>query len=333
MGAMRGRKLKAGFVRFVFLGLVGGLAAAAALVGCSAAPDFSSAPPVLASGVDPEAWVLVGAGPYLSGQFQTPKTLDEAFEIMVTPVTNAQYARYLNTALAAGKIEVAPCAGGGTGAGSGGEAVVLGYYPGDPFHGAKHEKRIDAGMWPLYRLGTPVSRIVFDGRVFAARPAYANHPVTMVTWFGAKAYADFYGWSLPTEAQWEKAARGTDGRPYPWGWSIGPGNANYYHSGDPFEKPGRVGDTTPVGFYNGNTYGGFVTVNSESPYGLYDMAGNVAEWTADVYAGTHLRYLRGGSKADYEYDLRVWTRRCAAPDYAGPNVGFRCVRSPGRSGE
>jgi formylglycine-generating enzyme required for sulfatase activity len=84
--------------------------------------------------------------------------------------------------------------------------------------------------------------------------------------------------------------------------------------------------TSPVGFYNGRSYDGSVTLDSASPYGLYDMAGNVWQWTGDVYEGQHYRYLRGGSKDTYEMDLRVWVRNNATPTYYSPGVGFRCVR-------
>jgi formylglycine-generating enzyme len=76
----------------------------------------------------------------------------------------------------------------------------------------------------------------------------------------------------------------------------------------------------------GQVYNGYETRDARSPYGLYDMAGNVWQWVRDVTEGTHDRYLRGGSKADYDYNLRIWTRNSARPDYTSPNAGFRCVR-------
>ena len=152
-------------------------------------------------------------------------------------------------------------------------------------------------------------------------------PVVLVTWFGAKAYCEFYDNRLPLEFEWEKAARGTDGRAYPWGDEIARNNANFYSSHDLFEKiVGGLGDTTPVGFYNGQAYEGYQTLDSPSPYSLYDMAGNVWQWSGDIYDDTHLRYMRGGSKENYEYNLRTWTRNNAGPEYFSPNVGFRCVR-------
>jgi formylglycine-generating enzyme required for sulfatase activity len=238
------------------------------------------------------------------------------YEAMVTTVTNAQFADYLNEALRAGSIEIA------------GDEIV-GYYPGDEYHGGRHEEKIAEGDWlhiPLSESGLRIESV--DGS-FMPLPGYENRPMVHVTWFGAAAYCEFNGWRLPTEVEWEKAARGTDNRPFPWGDDIRPENANYYSSHDVFEKTfGKAGDTTPVGLYNGGTYDGFETVDSPSPYGLYDMAGNVWQWTSDVYERQHYRYMRGGSKANYAYNLRIWTRNNAAPEYNSPSVGFRCVRDP-----
>jgi len=289
------------------------------LCGCAAQAPVTP-PPKIETGADPEAWAQVPAGEFLMGPPNHKTPIDYDYEIMVTLATNAQYARYLNAALAAGKVKI-----------TAGKAI--GYYTGDRFHGYRHEKKIEAGDWLHVPLTDKELRLAFDGKAFTAKAGYENHPMTLVTWFGAKAYCEFYGWRLPTEAEWEKAARGADGRPFPWGNEIARSNANFYSSHDPFEKIlGALGDTTPVGFYIGKTYDGYQTLDSPSPYGVYDMAGNVWQWTGNIYQGVHYRYLRGGSKADYGYDLRAWTRNSARPDYYSPNVGFRCVRQVSSKG-
>ena len=84
--------------------------------------------------------------------------------------------------------------------------------------------------------------------------------------------------------------------------------------------------TTPVGFYNGKAYNGYHTVDSASPFGLYDMVGNIWQWMGNVYEGQHSRYMRGGSKDTFDYNLRVWMRNNATPIYYSPGVGFRCAR-------
>jgi len=282
------------------------------LVGCTRQP--LSTLPHFDTGVDPDAWVRIPAGEFLMGQHDHLTAIGYDYEIMVTDVTNEQYARYLNEALAAGEVRMA------------GETIV-GYYPGDDFHAHEHEEEISPGDWLHVPLNDPGLRIESVSGAFQPMPGYANHPMVNVTWFGARAYCEWYGWRLPTEVEWERAARGEDGRPFPWGDGIQPGNANYYSSHDIFERVvGGAGGTTPVGFYNGQLYGDFQTYDSASPYGLYDMAGNVWQWTGDVYVGTHYRYMRGGSKIDYAYNLRVWMRNSAGPDYYSPSVGFRCVQ-------
>jgi len=293
--------------------LVAVLAASSLLTGCGSPP---STPPGLgqftAAGADTGAWALVPAGTFPMGRDGVETMVDE-FEIMVTPVTNAQFAAYLEEALAGGALRR-----------RGDE--ILGPHPGDPYHFGKHEKKYPPGDYQHYVLGDPANRIVEDGDRFSVAAGYENHPATMVTWFGARAYCEYYGWRLPTEAEWEKAAKGTSQRAYPWGDEITPQHANYYHSKDPFETAEGFSDTTPVGFYNGQRYGDFQTVDAASPYGVYDMAGNVWEWTADDYPQIHYRYLRGGSKADYAYDLRTWSRNSVEPEYRSPGIGFRCVR-------
>ena len=285
------------------------------LTGCASSSQAAqSMPPSIDTGVDPNSWVLVPAGKFLMGLHEHEMMIDYDYEIMVTDVTNAQFADYLNAALADGSIEFD-------------NKAIVGYYPGDKFHGYEHEEEIKAGNWLHVPLDDQGLRLEYDGSSFSPVLGYENHPMVFVTWFGAKAYCENYGWRLPSKVEWEKAARGMDARPYPWGLEISSKNANYYSSHDLYEKlVGGLGDTTPVGFYNGKIYGDYQTLDSPSPYGAYDMAGNVWQWTGDVYPDQHYRYMRGGSKENYAYNLRVWTRNSAGPDYFSPNVGFRCLR-------
>ena len=281
--------------------------------GCGAQPPEQHWP-VIATGANPDSWVRIPAGDFVMGIHAQPTKVDYDYEMMVTPVTNAQYARYLNSALAKGSVKLA----GNT---------IVGFYPGDGFTGKRHEKKIDAGDYLHVPLDSPDLRLTFDGKAFAVKPGYENHPMTVVTWYGALAYCQSAGGRLPTETEWEKAARGADGRPFPWGETNAGDNANYYASGDPFEEGlGAQGDTTPVAYYDGAAHDGYATQNSASPYGLYDMAGNVWQWTGNLTEGTHDRYMRGGSKGNYEYNLRAWTRNSARPDYYSPSVGLRCLR-------
>jgi len=283
------------------------------LLAACASVDLNAPAPVYDTGVDPNAWAVVPAGEFLAGQHHDPVTIDDDYEIMVTDVTVVQYVAFLNAALVDGTVQI-------------GDQAVQQYYAGDSYAGAKHEMRIDPGDYPLVPLDDPASRFTFDGRSFAVKADWEDHPVTNVSWFGARAYCAYYGWRLPTEIEWEKAARGTDGRAYPWGNELSPHQANFYNSDDPFEEMSTVGSrTTPVGFYNGRTYDGFVTYDAVSPYGLYDMAGNVWQWIGDIHPGLSDRFMRGGSKDAYPKDLRLWVRNSAPPMYYGPGVGFRCV--------
>jgi formylglycine-generating enzyme required for sulfatase activity len=198
------------------------------------------------------------------------------------------------------------------------------------------------------------SRIYFnlDTRTFAIQPGFEDHPVTGTTWFGATAYALAYGLRLPTEAEWEVAARGANeawSYPFVSGTELsraeGPRRINYAGSRagtDPF-----IGTTTPRGFYDGRVYQGFQTQDTPSVFGTYDMAGNVGEWVGD-WLGPYpdatttdpqgapdgvYKVVRGGSYLLGRAGVRCTGRMGLPPEQSYSSVGFRTAyirTEPGR---
>jgi len=192
---------------------------------------------------------------------------------------------------------------------------------------------VSAGVCTLpQNLGTARKAKYFDD------PAFKDYPVVYVTWGQAKSYCEWAGRRLPTEAEWERAARGDDMRTFPWGED----KADYRFAN--FNM--LVTDTSRVGSYP----------LGASPFGVLDMAGNVAEWTNDIYRGnyysvsplenpqgpaegsTFFRVVRGGSLGDAEINIRVPKRssvlgsdlraKKGSEEYLGnfsPRIGFRCV--------
>lgn len=175
-------------------------------------------------------------------------------------------------------------------------------------------------------------------------PGSEGYPVIGVNWDAATAYCNYLSiktgkkYRLPTEAEWEKAARGTDQRRFPWGNEITPAHANYTGAQ-------RFDTVRLPGFYDGSVRDGFQTKNNASPYGAMDMAGNIMEWCSDWYARDYYkespaknpkgpekgayRVLRGGSFFFEPQDLRSYARTGAWPSFqAFRMVGMRIVREP-----
>jgi iron(II)-dependent oxidoreductase len=239
-----------------------------------------------------------------------------AFAIDVTEVTNAAFAEYLNAL----DLDVRRPFRATT-------ATRADFRP-DTARQLLEEGR-QAGLYPLIGLDDPQVRIGYRAGAFRPKPGYADHPVAETTWRGARDYCRWRGARLPTEAEWEAAARGMDGRTYPWG--AAPPDDSLVYADHP------SGVTAPVGSHP----------KGATPRGVQDMAGSLAEWTASLVRAYPYRaddgrndpraagerITRGG---DYVFDtardeLTTYFRDgfSRAPQDGHRHIGFRCAARAG----
>ncbi|MBI9019437.1 MAG: formylglycine-generating enzyme family protein [Phycisphaerae bacterium] len=249
-----------------------------------------------------------------------------SFQMSRHEITNGQYCQYLNAALAANLITVY-------------DNRV--YAKSDTSHSYPY---FDTTAYSSYSyIGYLTGNQEFNVSSKNGRSMH-NDPVVEVSWYGADAFCDFYGYKLPTEAQWEYAARGGySGRRFPWGDTINHNYANYRANGSAYSydnssytsytyhptwNDGTYLYTAPVGSFPANSYG------------LYDMSGNVWEWCADWYGsypsgsatnptgpstGSY-RVIRGGSWINVADVCRVANRYYYGPYFTISRLGFRVCR-------
>jgi formylglycine-generating enzyme required for sulfatase activity len=216
---------------------------------------------------------------------------------------------------------------------------TMGSTQGDPSEEPVHNVYLDAFYMDVYEVTNALYKVCVDTGVcnapestdsatrnpYYGNAQYDNYPVIYITWGMAKSYCEWRGARLPTEAEWEKASRGTDGRTYPWGETLNETFANYNNA---------IGDTTVVGNYE----------KGKSIYGMYDMSGNVWELAADLFFNEYYQYsassnptgpgkvdefhvVRGGSWEGSARTMRSAERGRFRDSSSDADVGFRCARS------
>lgn len=317
------------------------LNAGAWLIGCSEKPE---APPPVVHAIVNEEMVLIPAGKFIMGSDKVddknsqqefglvdPLYLNEhprrvvelgAYLIDKYETTNKDYKVFITEMQAAtkprGRDYPEPL-----------EWVQTGYNVSDEkLKGADVEslRWIATEYFKLDRDTTKMEKAELLDELFKIQRHRDRLPVTGVNWFDAQSYCQWAGKRLPTEAEWEKAARGPDGLEYPWGntWDGSKANTGERREGDDVA-------VAPVGSYP----------DDKSPFGVYDMSGNVSEWAQDwykAYPGSDYKHpafgeihkvVRGGGAGLGHYALQAFFRGArrthADPTQNGNDVGFRCA--------
>lgn len=236
---------------------------------------------------------------------------------------------------------------------------TMGSDDGEPDEGPAHEVYLDAYWMDLTEITNKMYALCVDSgnckppletnsythTTYFGNPLFANYPVIFVNWDMANAYCQWAGARLPTEAEWEKAARGKKGLAYPWGdeWDVQKiKRLNFADKNNPelaldMSVDDGYRDTAPVGSYPAG----------KSPYGIYDLAGNVWEWVADWYDPNYyldsplnnptgptgptqdisMRSMRGGGwVAANEAVFLTYNRHGVEPENYSSSIGFRCAR-------